>query len=174
MSVIRLVTLDDAPVLAELLRVNRDFLAPREPIRADDYFTVEGQRVAVAAALERHEQGTAIAHVILGDSGQVVGRITLNEIVRGPFQSCSVGYWVSAADNGRGLATAAVRDIKRVAFEEVGLHRIQASTGLHNVASQRVLDRNGFVRFGVAPTYLKIAGRWQDSALYQVVSTLDA
>lgn len=171
MCATRLVRLDDVPVLAELLRVNRDFLAPWEPIRADDYFTVDGQRVVIGAALERHEQGSTLPHVILDDSGRVVGRITLNEIVRGPFQSCSLGYWVSATDNGRTLATAAVRDIIRVAFDELAMHRIQASTGLHNVRSQRVLERNGFVRFGMAPAYLKIAGEWQDSALYQVVTT---
>lgn len=170
MNATRLIALDDAPVLAELLRVNRDFLAPWEPIRGEDYPSVDGQRADIGAALERHEQGTALPHVILDDSGRVVGRITLNGIVRGAFQSCSVGYWVSAADNGRGLATAAVRDIKRVAFEELGLHRIQGETLLHNVRSQRVLERNGFVRFGMAPTYLKIAGEWQDNALYQVLA----
>ena len=162
MSATRLVTVDDAPALAELLRVNRDFLAPWEPVRDDDYFTDDGQRNLIEAALDRHEQGSTLPHVILDDTGRLVGRITLNEIVRGPFQSCSLGYWVSAADNGRGLATAAVRDIMRVAFEELGLHRIQAGTLLHNVRSQRVLERNGFVRFGVAPAYLNIAGEWQD------------
>ena len=169
MNATRLITLEDAPVLAELLRANRDFLAPWEPIRGEDYPTVDGQRTDIGAALERHEQGTALPHVIVEDSGRVVGRITLQGIVRGPFQSCSVGYWLSAADNGRGLATAAVRDIMRVAFDELGLHRIEAGTLLHNIRSQRVLERNGFVRFGVAPTYLKIAGDWQDHALYQVL-----
>jgi ribosomal-protein-alanine N-acetyltransferase len=33
-----------------------------------------------------------------------------------------------------------------------------------------VLEHNGFVRFGVAPAYLNIAGRWQDHAMYQVVN----
>lgn len=170
-GVTRLVTLDDVPVLTELLRGNRDFLAPWEPVRSEDYFTVAGQRVVIGKALEQHEQGSTLPHVILDESGRVVGRITLNEIVRGPFQSCSMGYWVNSADNGRGLATAAVRDIVRVAFEDLGLHRIQAGTLLHNVGSQRVLERNGFVRFGVAPTYLNIAGEWQDNALYQLVKT---
>lgn len=170
MNATRRITLEDAPVLAELLRANRDFLAPWEPIRGEDYPTVDGQRTDIGAALERHEQGTALPHVIVEDSGRVVGRITLQGIVRGPFQSCSVGYWLSAADKGRGLATAAVRDIMRVAFDELGLHRIEAGTLLHNIRSQRVLERNGFVRFGVAPTYLKIAGEWQDHALYQVLS----
>ena len=132
--------------------------------------TVEGQRAAIRSGLERYERGTTFPSVILGDSGRIVGRITLNDIVRGPFQSCHLGYGVSAAANGRGLATSAVRDIIRVAFEELGLHRIQAGTLLHNVASQRVLERNGFVRFGVAPAYLCIAGRWQDHALYQIVN----
>ncbi|HZJ04274.1 MAG TPA: GNAT family protein [Nocardioidaceae bacterium] len=67
------------------------------------------------------------------------------------------------------LATAAVRDIKRVAFEELGLHRIQAETLLHNARSKRVLERNGFVRIGMAPEYLKSAGEWQDNDLYQVL-----
>jgi ribosomal-protein-alanine N-acetyltransferase len=170
-STTRLVTPGDAPVLAELLSVNRDFLAPWDPVRGEDYFTVDGQRAVIQDVLERHEQGAAVPHVILGEHGRVAGCVTLSQIVRGAFQSCSLGYWVSAADNGRGLATAAVRDITRVAFGELGLHRIQAATLLHNVGSQRVLERNGFVRFGVAPQYLRIAGRWQDMAIYQVVST---
>lgn len=165
----RLVALEDAPPLAELLRRNREFLAPWEPIRPDDYFTVDGQRRAIQEALERCENGTGVAHVIL-DRGDIVGRVTLSNIVRGPFQSCSLGYFVGSAHNGRGLATAAVRDIIRVAFDELGLHRIEAGTLVHNVASQRVLERNGFVRFGVAPAYLNIAGRWQDHALYQVLN----
>lgn len=171
MSATRLLTPADAPALAELLRVNRDFLTPWEPVRGDDYFTVDGQRAVIADALARHEQGSTLPHVILDESGRVVGRITLNGIVRGPFQSCSMGYWVSAADNGRGLATAAVRGIITVAFGELGLHRIQAETLLDNVRSQRVLERNGFTRIGMAPAYLNIAGKWQDHILYQVLNT---
>jgi ribosomal-protein-alanine N-acetyltransferase len=173
-SVTRLVTPGDAPALAELVRVNRDFLAPWEPVRSEDYFTVGGQRAIIGDALARYKQGSALPHVILDRTGRVVGRITLNGIVRGPFQSCSMGYWLSASDNGRGLATAAVREIIGVAFGELGLHRIQAETLLNNIRSQRVLERGGFVRIGMAPAYLNIAGTWQDHILYQVVNTTPA
>lgn len=162
--------LEDAPALAELLRQNREFLAPWDPIRAADYYTDDGQLAVLRDALERDEQGTALTHVIVAADGRVVGRITLNGIVRGPFQSCSVGYWVAASDNGRGVATAALANIKELAFGELGLHRIEAGALLHNVRSQRVLERNGFVRFGVAPQFLNIAGQWQDHAMYQVLS----
>ena len=174
MSATRLVTLGDVPVLTELVRANRDFLAPWEPARDESYFTAAGQRAAIQDALARHGRGTTLPHVILDESGRAAGRITLNDIIRGPFQSCHLGYWLSASENGHGLATSAVRDIIGVAFGELGLHRIQAATLLHNIRSQRVLERNGFVRFGVAPAYLNIAGKWQDHALYQVIRTVPA
>jgi ribosomal-protein-alanine N-acetyltransferase len=174
MIVTRLIDLDDAAALADVLRANREFMTPWEPVRTEEYFTVAGQRAEIEGALGRYEAGTGLPHVILDreedGAGEVVGRITLNGIVRGPFQSCSVGYWVGAAHNGRGVATAAVAGIKRVAFQELGLHRIQAETLPHNTGSQRVLARNGFVRIGMAPAYLHIAGRWQDHILFQALN----
>ena len=157
-------------MIAKLITENRGFMAPWEPDRGDDYFTVESQRKVIQAGLERKAQGVSLPHVILDENGEVVGRITLNSIVRGPFQSCSVGYWLSQNANGRGLATAALAEMKRIAFAELGLHRVEAGTLKHNIRSQRVLERNGFERFGLAPRYLKIAGEWQDHILYQVLS----
>lgn len=75
---------------------------------------------------------------------------------------------MSLSHNGRGLASAAVADAVRVAFDELRLHRLQAETLLHNTASQRVLAWNGFQPFGIAPSYLKIAGRWQDHILFHL------
>ena len=169
MASTRLIAVEDAPALAELVQQNREFMADWDPIRPEDYFTPEGQRRAIEEALDSYADGVRVPHVIL-DGDRIVGRMTLSNIVRGAFQSCNLGYWVSQADNGHGLATAAVGDIMRVAFDEFGLHRIEAGTLLHNVASQRVLERNGFVRFGVAPRYLQIAGVWQDHALYQALN----
>lgn len=170
MTTCRLVTPDDAPALAQLLRLNRDFLAPWEPLRGDDYFTEDVQRIVIQDALREHEQGRNLPHVIVDESAIVIGRITLNGIVRGAFQSCSVGYWVSQSAGGRGVATAALKQVISVAFGELGLHRIQGETLLDNIASQKVLERNGFVRIGMAPNYLKIAGRWQDLILYQLIN----
>jgi [ribosomal protein S5]-alanine N-acetyltransferase len=66
--------------------------------------------------------------------------------------------------------TAAVRDLVRVAFDELRLHHVQNETLLHNVRSQRMLRRNRFRRIGMAPAYLNIAGQWQDHILYQVIN----
>ena len=98
-----------------------------------------------------------------------MGRFNLAGIVRGPFQSAGLGYWVDGDYAGRGLASAAVQRIVAVARDDLGLHRIEASTLLHNVGSQRVLRKAGFQHIGMAPRYLRIAGQWQDHNLYQVV-----
>jgi [ribosomal protein S5]-alanine N-acetyltransferase len=170
-AITRLISIEHTLALAELVRRNRDFLAPWEPLRDDAYFTVEAQRAGIEDALARHAQGTTVPHVILDEAGTLVGRITLSGIVRGPFQSCSLGYWVDEAHTGRGLATTAVREIVRLAFADLKLHRVQAETLPHNDASQRVLLRNGFARIGFAPQYLSIAGRWQDHILFQVLNS---
>lgn len=85
---IRLVTVQDASVLVDVLRINREFLAPWQPIRPDGFFTTDGQRRAIEEGLLDYERGVTSPHVILDDDC-IVGRVTLSNIVRGPFQSCN-------------------------------------------------------------------------------------
>jgi len=166
----RLLTVDDAPVLSELLRRSRAFLAPWQPLRPDSFYTLEGQQESVAQALLQHEVGNSLPLVIIDHRAQVVGMITLQSIIRGAFQSCSVGYWLAENAQGQGLATQALREAVHLAFHDLRLHRVQAETLVHNLRSQRVLDRLDFARYGLAPAYLRIAGQWQDNLLYQLLT----
>ena len=163
---IRVVSTDDAEAFADLLARNRAFLAPWDPIRNEDYFTADGQRTLARRSLRRLRQGLDWPGVITVD-GAPVGRVNLNNLIRGAFCSADLGYWVDQTHNGRGVATAAVAAVVRLAFTELDLHRVQAGTLLHNRGSQRVLERNGFTPIGIAPRYLQIAGRWQDHLLFQ-------
>ena len=161
---IREVGVGDADEVAALYRANRDFLAAFEPIRPVAFFTGDGQR----ERLSRPVDGWRFA--ILEDEGAIVGAINVGDVVRGAFHSANLGYFVSQHVNGRGLATAAVGDVCAFAFGRAGLHRLQAGTLLDNHASQRVLEKNGFERIGIARKYLQIAGRWQDHLLFQRVA----
>src|SRR5689334_8264679 len=165
---LRPLVLSDVAELTTLVRRNRAFLGPWEPARDDSYFTQEAQEAEVRLLLEARESGMKEPFVI-EDDGAFAGRITLNNIVRGPFQSSSVGYWVDGERGGRGIATAALGALVRLSFDELGLHRLEAGTLVHNVRSQRVLAANGFQQFGMAPRYLCIDGEWQDHLLFQLV-----
>ncbi|MBU2662070.1 GNAT family N-acetyltransferase [Actinoplanes bogorensis] len=162
----RLATVEDAAEMAAVLTANRKFLAPWDPDRSDEYFTETGQRQVLGDLRRQHDAGQALPHVIV-DDGRIVGRIALTAIVRGPFLSGTLGYWVAEEANGRGIATAAVGRVVRLAFGELRLHRVEAGTLVHNAASQRVLEINGFLRYGLAPRYLWIAGEWRDHVLFQ-------
>ena len=92
---IRLVRESDAEPLAALYRANREYLAPFEPDREDSFFTTDGQGQRLAAVLAEHGQGRAYPYVI-ESGGRLAGRITVSNVVRGPFCSGSLGYWVAA------------------------------------------------------------------------------
>jgi ribosomal-protein-alanine N-acetyltransferase len=166
----RLLTPEDAPAIAELLRVNRAFLAPWQPRRSDAYFTDEVQDRAARRALEQYELGNSVPLVILDEDSRTVGAVTLQSVIRGFLQSCSVGYWLAEDAQGRGLATAAVADAVRLAFEQLRLHRVQAETLVANLRSQRVLERSGFLRCGRAPDFVMIDGAWRECLLYQRIT----
>ncbi len=167
MAATRLLELADVEELTDLLRQNREFLRPWDPVRPDEFFTEAAQLDIARAALAAHDGGTMVPLVILTRAGGLAGRLNLNGIVRGALQSAAMGYWVAEAENGAGLATAAVAEAVDLAAGSLGLHRVQAETLVHNTASQRVLAKNGFSQFGVAPKYLKIAGEWQDHLMFQ-------
>ncbi|WP_040157805.1 GNAT family N-acetyltransferase [Nigerium massiliense] len=160
---------EDADALAALVQRNREFLKPWEPQRDEAHYTVAGQRAGIDAALEQYERGLMVPQVILDDV-DIVGRVFLTGIAYGAARSCDITYWVSGEANGRGIATDAVGQLRQYAFDVMGLHRVQAASLVHNVASQKVLERNGFRRFGLAPSYLHIAGRWQDHVLFQALA----
>ncbi|MFS4505744.1 GNAT family N-acetyltransferase [Clavibacter sp. Sh2141] len=164
---IRLLTPDDAPALSDLRLRSRAFLAPWEPVRPAEHDTPAGQRADVEAALAHHARGQRVPLAILDDDGSVAGRLDLTGIVRGAFESCAMGYWLAEDRTGRGLATDAVRAAVALAFGDLGLHRVEAGTLPGNRASQAVLARAGFTRYGLAPRYLRIAGEWQDHVLFQ-------
>jgi [ribosomal protein S5]-alanine N-acetyltransferase len=88
--------------------------------------------------------------------------------VRRVFQNAHLGYAVTEAANGRGYATEAVQEATRIAFEELGLHRVQAAVIPRNDASIRVLEKAGFRREGFAERYLLINGAWEDHLVFAV------
>jgi ribosomal-protein-alanine N-acetyltransferase len=94
--------------------------------------------------------------------GAIVGVVNISQIVRGAFQSAYLGYYGMRPMAGRGLMTEAVRLATRYAFDELGLHRLEANIQPGNAASLALAARLGFRREEFSPRYLRIAGDWRD------------
>ncbi|MCJ0872283.1 GNAT family N-acetyltransferase [Streptomyces sp. AP-93] len=156
----------DAAGLAEVLDRNRAYMAPYEPLRAAGFYTEAGQLERIEALLEDRDGGRVRPYVLIG-GGVPIGAINLGSIALGPLCSGGIGYWVDQAWAGKGVATAALEELCRIARDEVGLHRVEAGTRVGNLASQRVLAKVGFEQYGLAPRYLHVGGDWQDHRLFQ-------
>ncbi|WP_308490854.1 GNAT family N-acetyltransferase [Microbacterium terrisoli] len=167
---LRLLNAQDAGALAQLAVANAEHLRPWDPVRPPAYLTVEGQSRVVARLLEQHGAGAGVPFAIIDAQGTILGRITISGIVRGAMQSCSIGYWIRADRLREGHATRAVAQAVAHAFGELKLHRVQAETLPENAGSQEVLRRNGFIRYGLAPKYLRINGAWRDHVMFQLLN----
>jgi [ribosomal protein S5]-alanine N-acetyltransferase len=166
---LRPVRLTDAEPLARLYAAERGFLAPYDPVRPEAFYTTDGQRAEIEQALAQAAAGLRFRYLIVAD-GQLVGALGIGNVVRAVFLSGNLGYFVAQSVNGMGVATRAVGLAVEEAFGVLGMHRLEAGTLVDNVASQRVLEKNGFERIGLARAYLKIAGEWRDHLLFQRVA----
>lgn len=111
--------------------------------------------------------------VFLINSGDLIGIISLTEVVRGSLQSCWLGYFLDKSQNGRGYTTEAVRLVIKHAFEVLKLHRIEAGVMPHNTGSIRVLEKAGFEKEGLSKKNVLINGKWEDHLHFAIVSTDD-
>jgi len=78
------------------------------------------------------------------------------------------GYALSTAYQGRGHMTAALGSLLPELFARTSLYRIEARCSVENLASQRVLEKLGFVREGTLRGYFQMDGRRVDNFLFAI------
>jgi ribosomal-protein-alanine N-acetyltransferase len=119
--------------------------------------------------LDRAARPTESCQLVLDDD-ELVGVYNLSEIVRGAFQNAYLGYYAFEPFAGRGLMRAAMPLVFAHAFEELGLHRLQAAVQPDNERSRRLLETTGWREEGFALRYLFLDGAWRDHVLYAVTA----
>ncbi|MEY2536119.1 MAG: hypothetical protein QOF29_4029 [bacterium] len=171
-NAIRPTALDDAEEQLALRRANRDHTGPWDPRRDESFFSMAGQRLELELDQRAWAAGSAFAFAVLAtDEGdRLIGRVALANVVRGPWQNATLGYWIDHRAGRRGHATRAVRLTLRYAFEHLGLHRVQPAIIPRNAASLRVAEKVGFRREGRALRYLRINGVWEDHEIFALTA----
>jgi [ribosomal protein S5]-alanine N-acetyltransferase len=143
MPELQLLRLDHAPALLVFELQNRAYFAASVPDRGDDYFAAFDVRHRELLGCQA--DGTDFFHVLVEPDGTIVGRVNLFEVADG---SADLGYRIAERAAGRGLATAAVRQVCALAVADYGLTELRAAARVENVASRAVLARTGFVPTG--------------------------
>lgn len=153
-----------AELVLEYFERNKVLLQEWESIKTDDFYTKKFQEELLAKEFSSIQNNTAFRLWVFKktDLNRVIGSVAFNNIVRGAFLSCHLGYRLDRDELNMGYMTEAIRKGIDIMFNEFGLHRIEANIMPKNKRSMRVVEKLGFVNEGMASQYLKINGKWED------------
>ncbi|HEY5826768.1 MAG: GNAT family N-acetyltransferase [Hyphomicrobiaceae bacterium] len=160
----------DYAAWAELRALSRHHLTVWEPQWARDELSRSAfrRRLRQYQRELREDQGYAFL-IFRSVDATLLGGLSISNVRRGVAQAASVGYWIGVPHIRRGHMSNAVKACLPFAFNTLGLHRLEAACLPHNIPSQRVLEKVGFKREGMARRYLKINGVWQDHDLFALL-----
>jgi ribosomal-protein-alanine N-acetyltransferase len=136
---------DHAPAVLAFELANRAYFADFISDRGEEFF--DHFDASFNEWLAEQDAGTCIFHALISDDGTVLGLFNLRNLEGG---TAELGYRVAQHVAGRGVATATVEEVCRLADSQYGLRTLRAATTFDNVASQRVLTKAGFVEEGPA------------------------
>ena len=163
---------EDLPLLVKYQNENKKHLAKWEPRRTLDYYSIEESRKRIDVNLQNFKLGTSISLVGFNKTKtEIITLCTFSNIVYGVFQACNLGYSISEREQGKGLMFEMLESSISYLFNEYHLHRIMANYIPQNKRSEKLLLKLDFKKEGLAKSYLKIAGKWEDHILTSKISS---
>jgi len=129
----------------------------------------DAEKWATAQALA-FKQGNEYEFVVTEGKGRFLGGCGLNHI-NAIDRIANLGYWVRTSEMGRGIAQQAVLKVVEFAFKETNLERLEIVCAVENRASQRVAEKSGAVREGVARGRIYLHGQARDAVVYSILRT---
>ncbi len=98
--------------------------------------------------------------------GELAGGIGLRPMADIHAGTAEIGYWLGEPYWGQGIMTRAVAAMSSYGLDELLFVRLQAEVFAGNMASMRVLEKNGYVREGVLRKHIRKNGAISDCMLY--------
>jgi ribosomal-protein-alanine N-acetyltransferase len=156
---------EDAEQVLDFYIRNKKHLKPFEPSRDDSFYTIESQRKMIVEHYNQFLNGSNISFGIYKDE-YLIGKIQLSNIVLGVFRNAFLGYAMDEKEQGKGYMKEAVTLVAEYAFNDLELHRLEATTLVDNIKSKSVLKACGFREIGTSEKYLFINGEWRDHSIF--------
>ena len=111
--------------------------------------------------------GATFAIVCGGALAGVIGMEPLDWAHR----ATSIGYWLGAEHQGRGVMTRAVRALVDYAVSEWELNRVEIRAAVGNARSRAIPTRLGFVEEGTLRQAERVGDGYLDSVVYSMLAT---
>ena len=151
------IQITDAEDLYEFELENREKFEEMVPTRGDDYYNPEFFKKRHVALLGEQVQGDSFFYLIKDKASSILGRINLVDIDKF-HQIGHLGYRVGQAHTGKGIATKALKLLLETEID-LDIKQIKAKTTTNNIASQKVLEKNGFERIATDDEEFEMNGQ---------------
>lgn len=148
---------EDLEKLFEFELENRAYFEGMVPSRGDDYYNFEIFKQRNTALIDEQAQGLSYFYLIKNKEGLILGRMNLVDIEMSQALG-HIGYRVGKAYTGKGIANIALNLLLETTTE-LGIRQISAKTTTNNIASQRILVKNGFLYVSTADEEFKMNGQ---------------
>lgn len=166
-AVLRPYTEADAEELTAVVAANREHLARWLPWAASYGHADSVDYIARKEAQIEADDGFEGAIVV---DGAIVGGAGFHR-VDWINRTTSIGYWLAADAQGRGLMSATVRALLGHAFGAWDLHRVIIEVVVDNARSRAIPERLGFTEEGILREAKLIRGGYEDAALYAMLAS---
>jgi RimJ/RimL family protein N-acetyltransferase len=131
-------------------------------------YTIEDSRTWVESRLGAWGKPDYDFVIVEQAAGRFLGAVGLNQINR-VHDFANLGYWVRSSVAGRGIAVLAARLCARFGFDELKLHRLEIVVDVDNRRSQRVAEKVGATREGLARQRCKSGDAWRDAFMFSLL-----
>ena len=163
---LRVLAIDDARELHALIERERERLAAWMPWAAAQDF--EGTAAFIERTRGQLEANQGFQAALIRD-GRIAGTVGFHAL-DWTNRATSIGYWLSAEAEGRGLMTAAVRALVDHAFGAWRLNRVTIEAAVGNARSRAIPERLGFRQEGILRQSELVGGRYLDGVLYATLA----
>lgn len=163
---------NDAPLVLQFLKENKDIFEPYEPHKYDVYYTEEYQRHNLHAETVAFNRQTYYRFYVFlkNNEKDIVGTISFSNVLNFPFSSACLGYKFAEKYQHKGYATEAICCALYAVFRDAKLNRVEAYVMPHNVESIRLLERIGFENEGLSKKCINIQGKYEDHLRFGIVN----
>jgi len=157
---IRIAEVTDAKELFEI-KIDKDFQKyfPTRIIAKD----LETQIRELTQVEKDMEKGRGFTFII-EEGEKLVGFVEAYKVNK-TDRRCAIGFGIKKSEWKKGLATKAIKQIVDI-VTKMGFHTIEATVFPGNIASEKVLNKNGFIKIGTMKDYYYANGKYIDRILY--------
>ncbi|GGP09494.1 GNAT family N-acetyltransferase [Nonomuraea glycinis] len=117
-----------------------------------------------------HEGDAIDLAITQRDTGDLIGNCLLIWTSQEHRQG-EIGYILNPTHHGHGYAPEAAREMLRLGFDHLGLHRIVGRLDARNTASARVLEKLGMRREAHLIDNGHVKGEWSSEMIYAMLAT---